>query len=67
MISKWGKSWPFGSGKGRVAHDRGFSLGTNEKGPQAEATGGILAPPGKQNGNPSLTWSWNQAVDEQHA
>ena len=42
MDSKLRKSWLFGSGKGCVAHDRGFGLGTNAKRARAQANGSIL-------------------------
>jgi hypothetical protein len=39
---EWGKSWLFGPGKGRVAHDRVFGLRTNAKKIASGGNGNIL-------------------------
>jgi hypothetical protein len=31
IAAEWGESWLFGPGKGHLAHDRVFGLGTNAK------------------------------------
>ncbi len=42
IAAEWGKSWLFGLGKGRVAHDRVFGLGTNAKKIASGGNGSIL-------------------------
>jgi hypothetical protein len=50
IASKWGKSWPLGSGKGSAGRVRLPGPGTNAE-KIAAATGDILASPGRHNGN----------------
>jgi hypothetical protein len=42
IAAEWGESWLFGPGKGHLAHDRVFGLGTNAKKIASGGNGSIL-------------------------